>query len=125
MLRRDDGEIFGRVGQLHAVRLLAREIDQDLIEEKIPLGHAAEAPALVQTEGAGLQFFELIRGAGGEFSGFNKLFQFGIHAGRRSYGERLGARAKIGCAMLASVLLPILLLILILFDHADFSRDHE
>ena len=68
MFRRDDGEILGGVGQLHSVRLFSRKIDQDLIEEKIPFGHAAEAPTFVETKRSGFEFFELIRGAGREFS---------------------------------------------------------
>ena len=50
------------------MRLLSRKIDQDLIEKKIPFRDPAEAPALVQTKRAGLEFFELVRCAGGEFS---------------------------------------------------------
>ena len=68
MFRRNDGKIFGRVSQLHRVRLFPGEIDQDLIEKKVPLCDAAEAPALVQTKRAGLQFLELIGRAGGELS---------------------------------------------------------
>ena len=40
-------KIFRRVLDLHGMRLLAGEIDHDLIEEKIPLGHATESPAFV------------------------------------------------------------------------------
>src|SRR5450631_4148476 len=60
MFRRDDGQIISRVSQLHRMRFLSREIDQDLIEEKIPLRDAAESPALVQAEGAWGEFFEMI-----------------------------------------------------------------
>src|SRR5450432_2451205 len=96
MSRRDDGEIVGGVGQLHSVGLLSRKIDRDLIKEKIPFGHSAKAPTFVQTKRPGFEFFQLICGAGGELSRFNELFQFGIHAGRTSYGERHCWRGKSG-----------------------------
>src|ERR1700730_932574 len=96
MFRRDDREILGGVDQLHSVRLLSREIDQDLIEEKVPFGHAAEAPAFVQTKRPGFEFCELVRGTGAELSGFDEFFQFGIHAGRTSYEERRCWREKSG-----------------------------
>ena len=56
MFRRNHGEIFGRVLQLHRVALFSLKIDHDLIEEKIPLRHPPEPPAFVQTKGARLKF---------------------------------------------------------------------
>ena len=62
MFWRDGGEIFRRVLQLHRVRFLTREIDDDLVEEQIPLGDAAEAPAFMQTKSPGFEFIELLSG---------------------------------------------------------------
>ena len=52
MLGRDRREIIGRILQLHRVSLLLLEVDQDLVEEKIPFGDAAEAPAFVKAKSA-------------------------------------------------------------------------
>ena len=59
MVRGNWGQVFRRILQLHRVPLLLLEVDQDLIEEQIPIGDPAEAPALVQAEGAGLELIEL------------------------------------------------------------------
>ena len=61
MFRRDRRQVFRRVLQLHRVRLLLFEVDHDLVEEQVPIGDAAEAPAFVQAKGAGLELIELFR----------------------------------------------------------------
>ncbi len=68
MFGRDRGEIFRRVLQLHGVSFFLFEIDQDLVEEEIPIGHPAKAPALVQTKTAGLELIELLGIGGRELS---------------------------------------------------------
>ena len=69
-----------RVLQLHRVRFLPREIDQDLIQEDVPVGHATKAPTLVQTKGPGLQFLQLIGRFWRQLSCFNEFLEFGVHA---------------------------------------------
>ena len=76
------------------MRFLASEINHDLIEEKIPLGHATEAPAFVQTKGARLQFLELLGPGCGQFSRLYKFFQVRLHANRTNYDEDFDWREK-------------------------------
>ena len=59
MVRGNRGQVFRRILHLHRVALLFLEVDQDLIEEQIPISDPAETPALVQAEGAGLELIEL------------------------------------------------------------------
>ena len=60
MFRRNYGEIFGGVLQLHRVPLFAGEIDHDLIEKKIPFGDTTEPPTFVQAKRPGLERIELL-----------------------------------------------------------------
>ena len=62
------------------MRFFAGEIDDDLIEEEVPLGHAAETPTFVQAKRARFEFVELIGGFRGQLSRFNQLLQFRVHA---------------------------------------------
>src|SRR5437899_7409002 len=78
-------QIIGRVGELHWMRFFAGKIDQDLVEEKVPLGDTAEAPAFVKTKRAGPELFELIRLTRSQLSGFDEFLQFGIHDGTTNY----------------------------------------
>ena len=71
MLGRNDDKIFRRVFQLHGVRFLGREINDDLVEEKIPLRHATESPALVLTKSSPLELLQLRRSFGSELSRFD------------------------------------------------------
>ena len=48
-------KIVRGVLQLHGMRLFSREIDYDLIEKQVPLSDAAESPAFMEAERAGLQ----------------------------------------------------------------------
>src|SRR5205807_3875945 len=81
MLGAERGQIIGRVAELHGMRFLGGEIDQDLVEKKIPLGHAAEPPAFVEAKRARPQQFELVGLARGQLSSFDEFLQFGIHDG--------------------------------------------
>src|SRR5206468_9088767 len=73
MFLRERRQIFCRVLDLHGMVLLACKIDLNLIEEKVPFGHATEPPTLVQTKRARLQLSELLRGFCRKFSRFNKF----------------------------------------------------
>ena len=55
------------------------EINDQLAGEQAPLGHAAEAPAFVETERPGNEAFEGLGGLGGEFSSINSLLEFFVH----------------------------------------------
>ncbi len=79
MVRGDWGQVFRRVLQLHRVPLLFLEVDQDLIEEQIPIGDPAEAPAFVKAEGAGLELIELCCACGRDLPGIDQLLQFRVH----------------------------------------------
>ena len=48
-------EIVRSILQLHGMRLFSREIDYDLIEKQVPFSNAAESPAFMEAERAGLQ----------------------------------------------------------------------
>jgi len=76
------------------MRFLARKVDHDLIEEKVPLGHATESPALVQTKRPRLQFFQLLGAFCTELSRFNKFLQLRLHANRTHYDEEFASREK-------------------------------
>src|SRR6202007_1445073 len=52
MVRRDDRQVVSGILQLHRVTFFAWKIDQYLIEQEIPIGHAAKPPAFVQAERA-------------------------------------------------------------------------
>src|SRR5947209_1846820 len=74
MFRRKRDQVVRGVGELHWMRFLAGKIDQDLVQEEVPLGDATEAPAFVETKGARAKLLQLVRLAGGEDRGFNQLF---------------------------------------------------
>ena len=69
------------------MRFLACKVDQDLIEEKVLLGHATEFPAFVQAKRPRLQFFQLLGALCTELSRFNKFLQLRLHANRTNYDE--------------------------------------
>ena len=95
MFPRERRKVLCGVLDLHGMRFLACKIDHNLIEEKVPFGHATEPPTLVQTKRARLQLFELLRGFCRKFSRFNKFLRFGIHfRGRTQYDERFRSREK-------------------------------
>src|SRR5437660_7652406 len=76
----NNGEIVRCILELHRMRFFPTEIDDDLIEEEVPLGHAAETPTFVQAKRARLEFIELIGGFRGQLSRFNQFLQFRVHA---------------------------------------------
>ena len=55
MFPRERRKVLCGVLDLHGMRFLACKIDHNLIEEKVPFGHATEPPTLVQTKRARLQ----------------------------------------------------------------------
>src|SRR3989442_8132689 len=63
MFRWNSGKIFRRILQLHRVRFLAHEIDDDLVEEQVPFRDAAKPPAFMQTKSSWLEFIELLSGS--------------------------------------------------------------
>jgi len=77
------------------MRFFAGKIDQDLVEEKIPLGDTAEAPAFVKTKRTRPELFELIRLTRSQLSGFDEFLQFGIHDGTTNYEEGFDSRVEI------------------------------
>src|SRR6266516_3985517 len=75
--------------------LLARKINHDLIEEKIPFGYPTEPPALVQTVGARLEFLELFGAFWRELASVYEFFQFRVHFQEcTNYDERSRWRGK-------------------------------
>jgi hypothetical protein len=57
----------------------------------------------VKAKGAGLEFLQLVRLAGGQLSGFDEFLQFGIHASRIGYEEGIASRTEIECVVLRRV----------------------
>src|SRR3989442_13934620 len=75
--------------------LLARKINHDLIEEKIPFSYPTEPPALVQTVGARLEFLELFGAFCRELARVQEFFQFRVHFQEcTNYDERSRWRGK-------------------------------
>src|SRR5947209_8204266 len=104
------------------MRFLAGEIYQDLVEEQVPLGHAAEAPAFVETKRAGPQLFQLIRLTRSQLSGFDEFLQFGIHDGTTNYEEGFDSRVEIRAK---PILLMLMIVLLIPFQGDLCSRDYD
>lgn len=77
---------------------LGFEVDDDLVQQKVPLRHSAKTPALVQAECARLQLLQLLRRFRGQLSRFNEFLKLRLHSGLSPYGKRFAARDKIGLA---------------------------
>ena len=98
MRARKRRQIFRGIGQLHRMALLRREIDNDLIEQKIPLRHATESPAFMQAIGPGFELIELLGLAGGYFRRLDELLQFSIHRDAQGKANRdVGERKLVSC----------------------------
>ena len=71
------------------MRLFADEIDQDLVEKKVPLRDAAKAPAFMEAISGRAKLRKLVGLGGGQLSGFDEFLQFGIHDGTNKLQRRL------------------------------------
>src|SRR4029077_7183777 len=94
VIRRDQGEVVSRILQLHRVSLFAGKIDNDLIEQKVPLADPPKAPALMKAKSARLELIQSLYGPRRQLSSLDQFTEFCIHDGSTSYDERSFSREK-------------------------------
>src|SRR5262249_38743918 len=97
MVGGNHGQIVCGVLELHRMSLFAGKIDDDLVEQQVPVGYPAKTPALVQTKCARLELVQVLRGLGSQLSGFYQFGEFCVHSGSTSYDEPLFSREKTRC----------------------------